>query len=71
MDEMTWSERVNMLSINPEAATNEDVMKMASTLSSIRKQAQEVIDDELCLNDILAILDNHEKTQQTLDNHKG
>jgi hypothetical protein len=33
MTTLPWSERVNMLSINPDAATREDISKMASELS--------------------------------------
>lgn len=32
-NKLPWSERVNMLSINPDAATRDDVARMASELS--------------------------------------
>jgi len=34
--EIPWSERVNMLSINPDAASRDDVAKMAAELSDAK-----------------------------------
>ncbi len=32
---LPWSEKINMLSINPDAATPKDVVRMATNLSDI------------------------------------
>ena len=37
MNELPWNERVNMLSINPDAATREDVARMAADVSDVLK----------------------------------
>lgn len=35
---ITWQERINMLSINPDAATRDDVARLASELGLARKR---------------------------------
>jgi hypothetical protein len=37
-NELPWSERVNMLSINPDAATRDDVARMAGELSEVAEE---------------------------------
>lgn len=39
--EIPWSERVNMLSINPDAASRDDVAKMAAELSDAKAIEEE------------------------------
>jgi hypothetical protein len=36
MLKLPWSERVNMLSINPDAATRDDIARMAAELSEVK-----------------------------------
>lgn len=38
MSEIPWSEKVNMLSINPDAANRNDVARMASELPDLQSQ---------------------------------
>ena len=55
MRKLPWSERVTMLSINPEAATIEDIAQMAADLTEMkmeRFQTMELIDHIKGLLDI-------------------
>ena len=36
--EIPWSEKVNMLSINPDAATRDDVANMAATIQELESE---------------------------------
>ena len=47
-NELPWSERVPMLSINPDAATISDIARMAVELMDANKRILEVI-DLLCI----------------------
>jgi hypothetical protein len=40
MNNLPWSEKVNMLSINPDAASREDIAKMAAELSEKDRELQ-------------------------------
>jgi hypothetical protein len=48
MQELPWSERVNMLSINPDAATRDDVARMAAELSEAKFISINIARDEIC-----------------------
>ncbi len=63
-NELTWPERVNMLSINPDAATRDDVARMASELSTyemfmLRLKASVVLFE----NDIVPVNERTERRQ--------
>lgn len=42
MSELPWSERVNMLQINPDAARIEDIARMATELSDHQREVEEL-----------------------------
>ena len=44
MPELTWTERVLMLSINPDAATREDVARLAAELMECRHELERLKD---------------------------
>ena len=61
---LPWSERVPMLSVNPGAATDEDVARLASEYMDLRKLALDAI-GEFGMNDsILALKRFLERTAE-------
>lgn len=41
-NKLPWPERVNMLSINPDAATREDIARMAADLAAYQQASAEL-----------------------------
>ena len=50
MNQIPWKERVNMLSVTPDAATRDDVARMAAELSTFIKEMPKMLESFGILN---------------------